>query len=215
MHLQALNAYLHCMNNFYWQTYWHIFIHCEPIIKKYVCLIFLFFFLIDLTWVTSVLALCASVGSILLAGTGPNRSLTDCFTTGKLGCWTKGCITCNTPIPKRAQCNISNKRLLCMQSNKYIKFLQQHLDLHFFYQSMAFHLRANTNTSGDLERCTDYNAHSYNIYLAHAAHNRVAINCINLDYLKVHIRSNKKWPKAILQSILSATCRKAKHKPVS
>lgn len=52
------------------------------------------------TWVTSVLALCASAGSILLAGTGPNRSLTDCFTTGKLGCWTKGCITCNT-TPKK------------------------------------------------------------------------------------------------------------------
>lgn len=45
------------------------------------------------TWTFSVLALWASTGSILLAGTGPNRSLTDCFTTGKLGCWTNGCIT--------------------------------------------------------------------------------------------------------------------------
>lgn len=54
------------------------------------------------TWATSVLAPCASAGSILLAGTGPSRSFTDCFTTGKVGCCTKGWITCNTaPAPKR------------------------------------------------------------------------------------------------------------------
>lgn len=54
------------------------------------------------TWATSVLAPCASAGSILLAGTGPSRSFTDCFTTGRVGCCTKGWITWNTaPAPKR------------------------------------------------------------------------------------------------------------------
>lgn len=160
MHVEVVIVYLHYRSN------WHIHTLRDLFQKEQAAE-----FLTRIqTWATSVLAACASAGSILLTGTGPSRSFTDCFTTGKVGGCTKGCITCNS-----APDNINNTRLLHLPFSQYtMKLLQWHLHLHLFPSTIQwlFHLMGKITTSWDLLCYTEYScrANGNNIHFALAAY---------------------------------------------